>query len=101
MNVISRRALQEAARQHPQGRNWIEQWYRVARRARWTNLDDTRADYASADLVGSCLVFNAPQGHRLIARVVFADQHQNGTLFIVGYLTHAEYDLDHWKERCC
>lgn len=101
VNVISRRTLQNAAQRHPQGRDWVEHWYRVARQATWVSLADVRANYASADLVGSCLVFNAPQGRRLIARVVFADQYQYGTLFIVGYLTHADYDLDHWKGRCC
>jgi mRNA interferase HigB len=101
MNVISRRALEEAAQRHAQGRTWIENWFRVAKRARWQNLSEVRAAYPAADLVESCLVFNAPQGHRLIARVVFADRYQNGTLFIIGYLTHAEYDLDRWKERCC
>jgi mRNA interferase HigB len=101
MNVISRRTLNTAAQRHAQGRTWLEQWYRVAHRARWRQLTDVRASFAAADLVGSCLVFDAPQGRRLITRVIFADDIQNGTLFIVGYLTHADYDLDDWKERCC
>ena len=101
MNVISRQTLQDAAAAHPEGANWLAGWYAVAKRALWTSLHDVRADFQSADQVGRCLVFNAPQGRRLIVRVVYADQHQNGTLFVKEYLTHAEYDKDRWKGSCC
>ncbi len=101
MNVFSRKALQIAARRHPEGANWLAGWYAVAKRARWTNLHDVRADFPAADQVERCLVFNAPQGRRLIVRVVFADEHQNGTLFVKAYLTHARYDQSRWRGDCC
>jgi mRNA interferase HigB len=60
-------------------------------------LEDVRASFPPTDQVGRRLVFNAPQGRRLILRVVYADEHQGGTLFVKEYLTHAEYDKNRWK----
>jgi mRNA interferase HigB len=100
MNVISRNAIRQAAARHPAGANWLAGWFATAKRARWANLHEVRSDFPSADQVGRCLVFNAPQGRRLISRVVYADQHQNGTLFVKDYLTHAEYDKERWKGAC-
>ena len=100
MNVISRKTIKEAADEHEEGANWLMGWYATAKRARWTSLHDVRANFPAADQVGRCLVFNAPQGRRLIVRLIYADEHQNGTLFVKEYLTHAEYDKNRWKGAC-
>lgn len=101
MNVISRRTLRTAARRHPDGASWLQGWYAVAKRSLWEQLADVRAGFPSADQVDRCLVFDALQGRRLIVRVVYADEHQNGTLFIKYYLTHAECDKNRWRGACC
>jgi mRNA interferase HigB len=100
MNVISRNAIHQAAARHPQGAAWLHGWYAVAKRARWTSLEDVRASFPPTDQVGRCLVFNASQGRRLIVRVVYADEHQRGTLFVKHYLTHSQYDKNRWKGPC-
>ena len=100
MNVISRQAIRDASDRHPEGANWLEQWYRKAKQARWSSLHDVRADFASADQVGRCLVFDAPQARRLIVGVVYANAQRNGVIFVKQYLTHPEYDKDRWKGDC-
>ena len=99
MNVISRRAIRAAHLSHPQCRAWLEAWWRNAKREQWTSLHDVRQTYASADQVGDYLVFNAPEGKRLIVGVSYArdDPPTGGTLFVKHFLTHREYERGTWK----
>jgi mRNA interferase HigB len=100
MNVISRHAIHEAQARHPFCRKWLEAWWKNARREQWTDLQDVRQTYATADQVGKFLVFNAPEGKRLIVGVRYAskDAAHGGTLFVKHLLTHAEYDRGNWKQ---
>ena len=97
MNVISRPTIIAAQRRHPRCRNWLDQWWREAKRARWTGLAKVRLTYPSADQVGRHLVFDAPEGKRLIVGVRYANPKRGGTLFVKALLTHADYDLGEWK----
>ena len=101
MHVIAYPAIRDAGRRHPQARNWLVEWWRAARAERWESLHDVRRSYPAADQVGGCLVFNAcGNNFRLIVGVRYANESSNGTLFIKHFLTHAEYDRDHWKKDC-
>jgi mRNA interferase HigB len=101
MNVISRRAIYEAQQLNPRCRSWLEAWWKNAKREQWTNLEDVRQTYVSVDQVGKHLVFNAPEGRRLIVGVRYAGNHpfRGGTLFVKHFLTHAEYDRGNWKKE--
>lgn len=98
MNVISRRKIREAIQRHPNCAGWLNRWWNSAKKAEWTSLDDVRVTYASADQVGKRLIFDATDGHRLIVGVSYANEQGKGALFIKGFLTHAEYDKQKWKE---
>lgn len=101
VNVITRRALQEAAQKHPKARTWLDAWYTIAKAARWGQLGDVRADYPTTDQVNACLIFDVcGNNFRLIIRVSYANEWTNGSLFVKYFLTHAEYNKDHWKECC-
>ncbi len=101
MHIISRTAIAEAQQRHPNARTWLDQWWNIASKARWESLHEVRIDYASADQVGSCLVFNACGNHyRLICGVTYANQWTQGTLYVKHFLTHAEYDKNKWKADC-
>lgn len=94
MRILSRRALLEFSRQHPDAYEELEQWFRNVKRARWQNFVDLRGTYADADVVGERTVFNIRGNrYRLIARVNYRKQ----TLFILHVLTHKEYDRGKWK----
>jgi mRNA interferase HigB len=63
----------------------------------WQSWGDVKADYASASLVGRCVVFNiGGKKYRLITRILYA-KHR---VYILRVMTHAEYDEDKWKEEC-
>jgi mRNA interferase HigB len=101
MNVIARPAIDAAIQRHADADGWLENWWTTTKTARWESLHDVRREYPSADQVGRCLVFNARGNrYRLIVRVVYADQWQNGTVFLKQFLTHAEYDRGNWKGSC-
>jgi mRNA interferase HigB len=86
---------------HADAREWLEEWWRIATKAKWTSLNDVRLIYASTDQVGKCLVFNARGNkYRLIARVSYRNEFSRGTLLVKEFLTHAEYNEDRWKRGC-
>jgi len=101
VNVIARPAIDAAIARHPDAAGWLETWWTTAKLARWESLQGVRADYPAADQYGRCLVFNARGNkYRFVVRIVYADQRQNGTVFVKHFMTHAEYEKDLWKGVC-
>ncbi len=102
MHVISRRTLQEAANQKRYAGSGpgLDAWYQIARKAKWSNLEDVRRTFSAADgvTVGSntYTVFNiGGNKFRLITKVEYRYQ----TIYIKHVLTHAEYDREEWKRK--
>jgi mRNA interferase HigB len=63
----------------------------------WQTWGDVKAMFGTASLVGNCAVFNiGGNKYRLVTRILYPSQ----KVFILKVLTHAEYDLDKWKEGC-
>jgi mRNA interferase HigB len=97
MWVISRKKLVEAAAKHGDLDGPLDAWYRISKHANWASINDVHQIFASADLVGTCTVFNIKGDmYRLIAWINYASQ----KLFIRHVLTHAEYDKGGWKNDC-
>lgn len=95
MNVISFKKLREFASGYRDAAIPLRAWYTVVRGASWQSLVDVKRVYPASDLVGRYTVFNIKGSkYRLIARIVYRSQ----TVFIIGVLTHEEYDLGRWKE---
>jgi mRNA interferase HigB len=95
MNVISFKRLREFASLHKDAGTALKVWYTVAKKAHWQNLAEVKDVYPAADLVGRYTVFNIKGNkYRLLARIIYRSQ----TLFIIGVLTHEEYDLGKWKK---
>ena len=101
MNVISRPAISEAIRRHPDAETWLNAWWKWAKAEQWESLYDVRVRFPAADQVGGCLVFNAcGNKYRLIVGVIYADESTGGTLFVKDFLTHAEYSKNRWQKDC-
>jgi mRNA interferase HigB len=97
VHVISRKALKETARRHPDVESALETWYRVAKKAQWKSLIDVRKTYPSADAVGTCTVFNIRgNDYRLIVWIKYRARR----IYIRHVLTHAEYNRENWKHDC-
>lgn len=97
MHVITRRALVDFARRHPQAEAPLDFWYRAARRSPWRSIAEVRRVFPSADSVGACTVFNiGGNDFRLVTKIYYADQ----VVLVRAVLTHAEYSKEGWKSDC-
>jgi mRNA interferase HigB len=95
MNVISYKRIREFSSAHRDAESTLTAWYKTAKKASWQNLAELKQVYPSADLVGRYVFFNIRGNkYRLVARIVYRSQ----TLFVVGVMTHEEYDLGKWSE---
>jgi mRNA interferase HigB len=100
MRIIKRATLAACWQRNPQARSGLLYWHKLAKKARWTCLQDARTTFPRADAVQvasgrSVVVFNiAGSKYRLIMAV-----HYNRQLaFTLMVLTHAEYSREKWKE---
>jgi len=101
VRVITKARLKEFWETHPQARTPLEDWYRVADKARWENIEDVRRTYPASDLVkirsgGTVTIFNiAGKKYRLIAAV----HYNTKRIYVLQIMTHEEYSQDAWKDR--
>ena len=94
MRVISRKILRDYCLDHADACDALDDWYRVASKARWKNLTEVQATYKTAEAVGNFTVFNIKGNrYRLIVDIIYSSQR----IYIKYVLTHAEYDKDKWK----
>ena len=97
MHIISRKALLDFGANHADANEPLDNWYRRAKSARWSSLNDVRNDYNSADQAGDCAVFNIKRNkYRLIVKIRYDKQ----LIFIRSVLTHAEYDKGEYRDDC-
>ena len=97
MHVISFKRLREFWEQHPDAEEPLRRWYKIAAKARWQNLPETRRDFPHADLAGVCTIFNVKgNAYRLISKIYYPTQ----VLLVRFVLTHAEYDKGDWNNDC-
>jgi mRNA interferase HigB len=97
MHVISFRRLKEFWTKHPQAEKPLRAWHQVAERAQWRNLNELRATFPHADVVGKCIVFNVG-GNKF--RLVVVAHFNRGKLYVRKVMTHAEYSKGRWKDDC-
>ena len=94
MHVITRRKLLEAAEKHGDLGDPLDVWYRVAKKAEWTNLMEVRQVFPTAEAVGEFTVFNIKGNtYRLVTEI----NYQTRRIFLRHVLTHAEYSRGGWK----
>jgi mRNA interferase HigB len=94
MHVISYRKLREFHQQHADCQDALDNWYRVAIAADWSNLIEVQSVFPKAEAVGNFTVFNI-KGNRY--RLIVSIDYEKQLMYIKYVLTHAEYDKDNWK----
>jgi mRNA interferase HigB len=101
MRVISKARLRrfwEAPDQHD-AEGPLQAWYtQVNKKAvAWRTWGDVKADFGKASLVGNCVVFNiGGNKYRMVTRIFY----RSHKVYILKVMTHAEYDLNKWKDEC-
>ena len=96
MRVISRRALREFASAHKDAETPLDDWYRIAKRLRWTSLVDVRKTYPLADAVGELTIFNISGNKYRLATYI---NYRTAKVHIRHVMTHEEYSREDWKKR--
>jgi len=97
MVVLNYEAAEKFARKHARARSSLTLWRDVTLKATWKNFDDVKKTFRSADLYGSCVVFDiGGNNYRLIAEIDYVAEQVS----INEVMTHAEYDKDKWKKDC-
>jgi mRNA interferase HigB len=94
MHVISRKALREFWDRYPESRSPLSRWYTIIRKTDFTDFQELRTTFPSADWVEGLIVFNiGGNNYRLIAAIHF----NRGRVYIRNVLTHEDYDQGAWK----
>jgi mRNA interferase HigB len=94
VHVLSRKKLLEAAEKHGDLSGPLDAWYRIAKRARWKNLNEVRRVFPATDAVEEFTVFNIKgNAYRLITEI----NYRTGRIFLRHVLTHAEYNKGDWN----
>jgi mRNA interferase HigB len=94
MHVISYRRLREFAEKHADSRDALDDWYRIAVKASWSNLVEVQTVFPKAEAVSNFTVFNI-KGNRY--RLIVSIDYQGQLIYLKYVLTHAEYDKEQWK----
>lgn len=94
MHIVSHKAIRVFCETHREAANALNYWYKVAKRATWTNFSEVKQTFNTADFVAPYVVFDVGGNkYRLIAEINFRIQ----ILFIRRILTHKEYEKGAWK----
>ena len=88
MHIISRKALLQFAGNHADAGTPLDDWYRIAKKAEWTNLNEVRKTLPQADLAGQFTIFNIG-GNKYRLSVVI--NYRSQRIYIDQVMTHAEY----------
>ena len=93
MRVISKARLRAFWEEpgHGDAQGALQAWntHVSSKTVSWQSWGDVKAEFASASLVGSCVVFNiGGNKYRLVTRILYASQ----KVFILKVMTHGTYD---------
>ncbi len=94
MHVISKKKLEAFWIVHADAKDALAAWYGEAKRATWSNLEEVRQTYRSADAVERWTFFNIRGNHYRLITVI---HYNRRVIYIRHVLTHAEYDRGNWK----
>ena len=101
MRLIKRSTLRHYTRRFPKAGRPLEDWARLVLAGAWKNLVETRRMFPHADQVRvksgkTVTIFNVcGNDFRLITAIHYDRQ----KVFVLNFLTHAEYNRNLWKNR--
>jgi mRNA interferase HigB len=101
MHVIAAKRLKDFAAMYPDASTWLMTFLDRVEVAKWVSIADVRRIYPHADAVKTAsakdvIVFNAcGNRYRLVTAIHFNRQ----KIYILRFMTHAEYDKQLWLEQ--
>ena len=101
MRLITRKRLAEYGKAYADARGPLGEWAALVTAGRWQSLDDTRRVFPHADEVRvasgrTVAVFNVKgNSYRLVTAIHYDKQR----VYVMRFLTHAQYNKNAWKGR--
>ena len=97
MHIISKKRLREFWKENSVAQLPLDNWYRVAKKATWQSIAETRAVFPHAYAAYDCTVFNiGGNKYRLIVEIKYDRQ----VIYVKHVLTHKDYDQGAWEKDC-
>ena len=101
MRIIKTLRVEEYARDHAGASSNLERWITLTKDARWTDFKDVKSTFSSADAVqvdsGRIVVVFNIRGNKF--RLITAIHYNVAKVFVLRFLTHAEYSKNKWKQE--
>jgi mRNA interferase HigB len=99
LRIIKPSRVREYAGKYPQAASSLMAWLKIARGARWESIQDARRTLPTADGVKvisgrTVTIFNICGGRY---RLVTAIHYNHQMIYVLRFMTHAEYDKQKWK----
>jgi len=94
MHIISYRCLREYGEKHADCCEALDNWYKIAQKANWSNLVEVQSVFPTAEAVSNFTVFNI-KGNKY--RLIVSIDYEKQLIYIKYIFTHAEYNKDKWK----
>jgi len=95
MRVISKKALLDFIKRHPEARSALLTWYSLAQACLAYGYNDLEQTFAGVDYVPPPYTVFDVGGNRF--RIIAAIPYNRQSLFVRHVLTHTEYDL--WTRK--
>jgi mRNA interferase HigB len=100
VRIIKPRRVREYEARHPSSRAGLEHWLRNAKAGNWKHLVDVRKTFPHADEVKvtsgrKAAVFNIKRND---FRLITAIHYNLNKVFVLMFMTHAEYSKQTWKD---
>lgn len=95
MRIITESTLNKACEKHPDAESSIRTWKKLVKAQDWNSFIDVKATSVFApDQVKNFVIFDiGGNKYRLITRINYKAK----LIYIRGFLTHAEYSKENWK----
>jgi len=101
MKIIKPARVHEYAKKHALAAAGLEYWLRITKSAKWRHFLDVRSTFSEADTTEvasgrTVVIFNiGGKKFRLIAAIHYDIK----KVFVLRFMTHAEYSKGKWKEE--
>jgi mRNA interferase HigB len=91
VRILSKPAISEFSKKHPDAATPLMAWYHITLKAAWQHLIDVRKDFPHADFADPFTIFNiSGNKYRLLAIIKYRWQ----IVYIRKILTHKEYSQE-------
>jgi mRNA interferase HigB len=101
MEITSRKFLNAAAAQHPRAAAALAAWVNTVAHAHWKNPVELKQSFTDIDPVkvksGNTVYVCNIRGNEF--RLIMAVHFNRDRVYVLRFLTHAEYDRQNWKQE--